>query len=357
MKKLNINAPVNQTGYGIASLNIIKELDKAIDITYFPISNPSLENQNDYNLIQKLVQKLESSFDPKAPLLKIWHQFDLLSRVGNGGLYMAFPFFELDKFNDIEKISLSVPDIVLATSEWSANILKQETKANKVVKIPLGVDLEVFNPNIYDIESKNKYVFLNIGKWEIRKGHDILLDLFQKAFPNEKDVELWILAPENTNSYSSQAEIAQWKNMYLKDPRVKVFSGFQNHKDVAQLIFNSDCGIYPSRAEGWNLELLESMAMNKPVIATNYSAHTEFCNDNNAFLIRTNEVEKAFDGKVFKGQGNWAKFDKEAIEQTVDHMRNVYHNKINTNQNGRLTAERYSWQNTARDILGCINNL
>jgi glycosyltransferase involved in cell wall biosynthesis len=357
MKKININAPINQTGYGIASLNIIRELDKLLDITYIPISNPTLENQNDYNLVQKLAQKLESSFDPKSPLLKIWHQFDLLSRVGNGGPYLAFPFFELDTFNSIEKISLSVPDIVFATSQWSADILSREAKVNKVVKIPLGVDLEVFNPSVCGTESKSKYVFLNIGKWEIRKGHDILLDLFKKAFPNEQDVELWILAPENTNSYSNQTELAQWKNMYLTDHRVKIFTGFQNHKEVAQLIHNSDCGIYPSRAEGWNLELLETMAMNKPVIATNYSAHTEFCTEHNAFLVQTNEVEKAFDGKAFKGQGNWAKFDKQAIEQTIEYMRHVYFNKISNNKNGRLTAERYSWQNTANDIVGCIKNL
>ena len=50
---------------------------------------------------------------------------------------------------------------------------------------PSGVDRDIFTPNIKidgsDI-SKDKYIFLNIGKWEIRKGHDLLVHIFNKAF-------------------------------------------------------------------------------------------------------------------------------------------------------------------------------
>ena len=51
----------------------------------------------------------------------------------------------------------------------------------------------------------------------------------------------------------------------------------------------ADCGLFPARAEGWNLELLEMMACGKQVIATNYSAHTEFCTKENSILIESDE--------------------------------------------------------------------
>ena len=121
------------------------------------------------------------------------------------------------------------------------------------------------------------------------------------------------------------------------------------------MIANSDCGLYPSRAEGWNLELLETMAMNKPVIATNYSAHTEFCNNDNCMLVDIDSTEKAFDNKAFVGQGNWAKIGPNQIEQTINHMRYCYNNKISTNNNGVITANIYSWSNTADEILRCIS--
>jgi glycosyltransferase involved in cell wall biosynthesis len=141
--------------------------------------------------------------------------------------------------------------------------------------------------------------------------------------------------------------------MYHSD-RIKLFNGAKNHKDIASLISQADCGIYPSRAEGWNLELLETMAMNKPTIATNYSAHTEFCTKDNCFLVDITETEKAFDGKAFKNQGNWAKIGQTQIDDIISHMRYVYQNRINTNPSGLRTAELFSWDNTARAIQRCI---
>lgn len=352
---MNINyySPINSTGYGIASLNILKSLNKLSDdiVSYFPIGEPHVETQEDYDFVLSLFNNSRTP-DPNAPCIKIWHQFDLMLRVGRGAYY-AYPFFELDKFNDIEKIHMSAPDKLFVSSSWAENIVKDNNIKTPTIVAPLGVDMQIFNHTQYTRRNKDKYVFLNIGKWEIRKGHDILLNLFNSAFPNETDVELWILASESTNSYSDDKELANWKNMYNSD-RIKLFNGAKNHKDIANLIAQADCGLYPSRAEGWNLELLETMAMNKPAIATNYSAHTEFCTKDNCFLVDITETEKAFDGKAFKNQGNWAKIGQTQIDDIISHMRYVYSNRINTNPSGLKTAELFSWDNTARVIHGCI---
>ena len=195
---------------------------------------------------------------------------------------------------------------------------------------------------------------MNIGKWEVRKGHDILHDLFKKAFPDEKDVELWMLASETTNSYSDAEQLIEWKNLYGNDDRIKISSGVTSQKEIAQIMSQTSCGIFPSRAEGWNLELLEMMAMNKPVIATNYSAHTEFCDKNNSYLVDIETTEPANDKKAFYGQGNWAKLGQNQLDQTIEHMRNMYTNRITTNSEGLKTAQTFSWKNSASKILGCI---
>jgi glycosyltransferase involved in cell wall biosynthesis len=218
--------------------------------------------------------------------------------------------------------------------------------------VPLGVNIDVFNYKKYS-KLSDKYIFLNIGKWEIRKGHDLLPQIFQKAFPKENDVELWILASE-ASTYSKPDEIANW-HRYYSAHNIKIIRGVDKHEDVAKIISQSDCGLYISRAEGWNMELLETMAMNKPCIASNYSAHTEFCNNNNCYLVDIDQTEKAIDNKAFLGQGNWAKIDQSQIDQTIEHMRNVYKNRISTNLTGLETAKNYSWNNTAKIIHGCIS--
>jgi len=351
---INLAAPINSTGYGIASFNIIKALNASGNtISYFPIGQPSVESQSDHDYVIQIL-KQRYLCDINAPFLKIWHQFDLLEHVGRGK-YFAFPFFELDTFNDIEINSLRVPNGIFATSKWAANIISNHVNTPTFVA-PLGVDLSLFDPVKYNnvSPSSDKYVFINIGKWEVRKGHDILLELFTNAFPNNNNVELWILASETTNSYSSPTEIQQWKNMYKHD-NIKIFSGFNNHADIAKLISQANCGIFPSRAEGWNMELLECMAMNKPVIATNYSAHTEFCNTDNSYLVDILNTEKANDGKAFVGQGNWAKIGASEKDQFIDHMRYMVNNNIVNNNAGVNTARQLSWTNTAQTILNHIN--
>jgi glycosyltransferase involved in cell wall biosynthesis len=352
MKNLNISCPLNKTGYGIASLNILRELDKLYTVSYSPIGQPSVYNQSDYDMVSRMLNnRVQADFT--APYIKIWHQFDLQEHIGRG-LYFAYPFFELDIFNEYEKNSMSVPDSFFVSSQWAKEVMINNGISQPIHVVPLGVDTTVFNSTINRTRTDDKYVFLNIGKWEVRKGHDILLNLLDNAFPNNEKVELWILASETTNSYSKPEELQQWKKMY-NNPRVKLFTGFDTQQEIAQLISNADCGLYPSRAEGWNMELLETMSMNKPVITTHYSAHTEFCDENNSFLTTIDETEKAFDGKTFNGQGNWAKLGQKQIDNIIDQMRYVYKNKIKNNPNGLKTAEKYSWKESAKIISGCIS--
>jgi glycosyltransferase involved in cell wall biosynthesis len=352
MKKINFSSPLNPTGYGIASLNILKALAKQYKISYFPIGAPSVNSQEEFNLINELLEN-RMTLDPKAPHIKIWHQFDLADHIGKGRYY-AYPFFELDTFNDHEKIHLSVPDDIFCSSNWAKQVLINSQVTSPIHVVPLGVDLDIFDYAKYPKHNNSIYTFLTIGKWEVRKGHDLLPDIFKKAFPSETDVRLTILAAENTNSYSNKSELENWKKLYSGDSRISVVPGLPSHQSVAQLIANSDCGLYISRAEGWNLELLETMAMNKPAIATNYSAHTEFCNSQNCYLVEIDSIESANDGKAFRGQGNWAKIGQTQIDQTIEHMRYVYKNRVSTNPNGLNTAKILTWDNSANAMSRCI---
>jgi glycosyltransferase involved in cell wall biosynthesis len=355
MKKLNIACPINYTGYGIASFNILKTLSDHYDISFIPIGQPIVQTKEEYNSLSALLDKFAEieDIDMNAPYLKIWHQFDLGNHFGKGK-YFAFPFFELDTFDKVEKKHLSVPDILFATSQWAKDVMIDNGVSSKIDIVPLGVDMNIFDYKKPKTIHDDKYVFLTIGKWEVRKGHDLLPVLFKKAFKSEKDVELWILAAEHTNNYSNEQEVKQWKELY-NQPNIKVIPGVKTHSDVADLIANSDCGIYISRAEGWNLELLETMAMNRPAIATNYSSHTEFCNQENSFLVSITEKELAIDNKAFRGQGNWAKIGQKEQDQIIEYMRYCYKNRINTNKAGLKTAKQYSWKNSADIIAGCID--
>lgn len=354
MNKLNLMCPLGQTGYGITSFNIYKSLRKNLDITLFPIGNIVTDDNSHTQYIIEDINK-QISFTNSAACLKIWHQFDLASRIGNGK-YGALTFFETDKLKPIEIQMINNLDFVFVASEWAKKVLIDNNITIPIHISRLGIDPEIFNESVNNtVKKEDKYVFINIGKWEIRKGHDILVELFNEAFTTQDNVELWML---NHNPFLNEHETQAWTQLYSKSKlsdKIKILPRVSTHQKLAQLIALSDCGIFPARAEGWNNEVPEMFALNKPVILTNYSAHTEYANKDNAFLINIDELVPAVDDKFFDGYGNWANFSDNQYEQAISHMRYVYHNNIRTNPKGLETAKTLTWDNTADSILRILN--
>jgi glycosyltransferase involved in cell wall biosynthesis len=351
MKKLNINCPIGTTGYGITSLNIVKALhNRNIDVSLFLIGNNiSVNFAEESGLIQSLHSN-GAFFDYESPCLKIWHQNDLAAKIGKGDYYV-FPFFELDTLSSREKHHLNFADYIFVASNWAKEILLKNSISKPIYVAPLGVDSTIFkNTNLINIKESNNYVFCHIGKWEKRKGQDFLIEAFNKAFDINDNVELR-LVPHNP--FLNEQQLSEWysliKNSKLKD-KIKVYDRLPTQIDLSRFISQVDCCIFPSRAEGWNNEIPECMALNKPIITTNYSAHTEYCTKHNSFLIEIDQLELANDGKWFFGEGNWAKLGSNQLEQTIEHMKYVYNNNVTTNENGLKTANHYSWKNTCSII-------
>ena len=355
--KLNYLAPINNsTGYGITSTNILKALDhkdlSRNNVTVFPLGNIAVDNAKDQQWLNSLLEKTNKGWDKKAPCLKVWHPHDLALSVGRGK-YGALVFFELDTLKPMEKVHCNQVDVLFVASKWAKKVVEDSGVTVPVVVAPLAVDTNVFKDHEHPkVLTKDTYKFLNIGKWEVRKGHDFLLEAFNEAFEVDDDVELIMV---NQNPFLTQQENAIWANMYQnsklgKAGKIQCIGRLPTHIELAKLIRDCDCGFFPARAEGWNNEILEVMALNKPVITTNYSAHTEYCTTDNAHLIEVTNLVIAEDGKFFNGEGKWADLGQEQKDQAVEHLRKVYKDNIKTNPAGLSTASKYTWSHTAEII-------
>lgn len=353
MRNINLVCPINSLGYGISSYNIWKNIRPHLNISLFPIGNISIEN----HWLQKDIIsdiKQQQTYDKNAPCLKIWHPNDLLMKPHGHGIYSTYSFFESDHVTPLEHTGYNISDIIITPTHWAKEVLiSNNISEDKIKVVNPGVDLSIFNTTLGSDRSSDTgdYVFLNIGKWEIRKGHDILVHIFNQAFDKKDNVRLLML---NTNPFLSDKENKQWQALYKNSKlgdKIYFLPRLSSQFDVAKVIAVSDCGIYPARSEGWNNEAIETMAMNKPIILTNYSAHKEYANTNNSYLIDINSYEIAEDGKFFDGTGNWAKLDKQAIDQTIEYMKYVYNNNIKHNPEGLKTAQKFNWNKTGLDIV------
>lgn len=355
---LNIISPINQLGYGLAGLNICKELDNIEPVSLWPIGNPSVTTQEDFERVTDMVNNSKKP-DFYAPCIRIWHQHDMSQFVGNN-IKIGFPIFELDNFNEIELHHLNSLDRIFVCSEWARQVIidRVNISPDKVNVIPLGVDSNIFKKKEVDIQDSNDTIFFNCGKWEVRKGHDIISEAFCKAFTEKDNVQLWMMCQ---NPFNSPSEESRWKDRYKSCPlssKIRLLDRVETQDEVYNIMSSTTCGVFPARAEGWNLELLEMMACNKPVITTNYSAHTEFCTEDNSFLVPIDEEEMAYDGKWFNGEvGKWARLGDRQVSKLAEHMKFVHENSIKTNPQGVETAKSYSWRNSAKKIREVLENV
>lgn len=358
---VNLVSPINQLGYGVVGYNVLKTLMEAGHQTsYFPIGAPSWEGPAPF---AETAAANSKTFNPEAPSIRIWHQNDLAMFPG-GGPRIGWPIFELNKFTMLEYHHLSSVDRLFVCSQWAKDVLKEEGVADEVERIdviPLGVDSKVFFPDkiaqgMRKYWTRDKTVFINCGKWEVRKGHDKLLEAFCKAFGPDDQVELWML---NHNPFIG-LENEQWKTNYIASPmgaNIKILPRLNTQAEMRKLFNTVDFGVFPARAEGWNLEPLELMACGVPSIITNYSGHTEFCNEANSLLVEPNGMEKAQDGKWFNGQGDWCTFEIDDLVEQLKNAHEMKQSKLYRGDYGRRafeclkTAEKFSWKNTVEKIV------
>ena len=363
---MNINFTgiiTTDTSYGIATSNIIKALARRGHcVAVFPINtmNTSTAHPEDVPYIRDGFE-CQKVYDPYAPSIRLWHQNDLAQHVGKG-LHINFPIFELDKFSDVELHHLKNSDILFVCSDWAKDVIAANGIRVPTYVVPLGTDREIFHENVKPfIPKSRKTIFLNVGKWEVRKGHDILADAFNKSFNTNDDVELWLM-PENP--FLSYQEVLDWRKPYEESKlsrKIKILTRVNHPTELARIMASADCLVQPSRAEGWGLPSLDALSMGLHLITTDYSAHKMYANVHNTHLIPIDGTEPANDGKWFHGQGNWAKFCSIQMDSLIRWMHKVHHIKqssgLGMNMAGIQSGKLYTWDNTANTIIDILNKI
>jgi glycosyltransferase involved in cell wall biosynthesis len=366
---LNFTSPINTLGYGVVSLNILRELDAlGVEPALWLVGHQAEAHPENGPMIQRCLDRTRL-YDWTAPSLRIFHQFDLAQHVGQAARW-GFPIFELDKFKPNEVHHLKSQDGLFVTSQWAKEVVGKAIRDDllPVVVTPLGVDRDIFNENVPSPASPDITRFFNCGKWEVRKGHDVIVEAFNRAFEKGDKVELWMNChnpcfndPAKYRAYNSQWE-SSYKTSKLGEKILISPTRLPTQYDVARMMAIMDCGVFPARAEGWNLELGEMLSMGKHVITTGYAAHLEFCDDANSLLIPYRASEPAHDGEWFKaddpawcGQpGEWMELGEDEIEILVHHMRSIHKCKqdgeLGLNTAGINMMKHFTWRRTAEII-------
>lgn len=240
-------------GYGIASELIIRELDKigVKVMRYYDGQSVSILFHNPYG-----ITRMESPYR------------------------IIFTMFESTKIPDDWIPYLESASEVWVPSKWCSAVFAKAGIKAKV--IPLGYDDQVFKYK--EREVKNKYhknfTFLHFNAFNVRKGFLEVFKAFTQEFQKDEPVRLLLKTTLN------QAPLPITKSQY---PNIDIIFGKNSEKQLLDIMYDSDCFVFPSRGEGFGMTPLECMATGMSAIVPNAHGISEYFNREYMYEVKVKE--------------------------------------------------------------------
>jgi len=336
-------------GWGVCSKYLRKELSKRIPVTNAEdLPNGSTTNGNLFHALTDL-------------------EFNSITNL-RGIRNFGYTFFE-NELTGKSVANAEKYDIVFGGSTWCKE--KMEAKGIKNTGLLIqGVDPEIFYP-VEQRKEDNLFIIFSGGKFELRKGQDLVLKAFQvlhKKYPNMILINAWfnywpasIATMAHSEYINFEMKGNTWtefmtnilvnNNIDLK----KVFTlPITPNDKLRELYSKTDIGLFPNRCEGGtNLVLMEYMACGKPVIASYNSGHKDILTEENSIPLKDMKKFELHSGKQLI-----ADWEEPLLEEIINAIEFAYHNKSKLQSVGKKAGEdlkKFTWEKTADSLLSQIN--
>ncbi len=382
---INFFGPCNYLGYGIHTYNLIKSFVKVSgsEVTLIPpFGSVSFTDDN----IERWLYS-RTTFDKNNPGIMLFHPEYFGQFCGNPRI--GFAVFELDNFPAIATRMMNQVDFLLTPSKWGRNVLIDNGySADKIFVVPEGYDPVLFHSNYpfkYKVNriEKRGITFAHVGKWEVRKGTPDIFSAF--ACLAEKTKEKVTLIAHVQNHFDSywdksvgrhlaslgfrSGEVNIHARQSLGDHVIKADKGNVSiliplrstfsFRDMGNLYRDADFGIWLSRAEGWNLPLLECIACGTPSLTTSWTGMSEYLEDYPKEL-KVDEGHKilANDGKFFNGdRGTWLVPDPDVVINKLVDMIENYEDYLMFEGHCLLAVKKFTWENSANKLVEVLKEI
>jgi glycosyltransferase involved in cell wall biosynthesis len=182
-----------------------------------------------------------------------------------------------------------------AHTEWIA----QQARAagvdpSRIRVVPHGVDPAVFTPNgpRYALSTNKSTAFLFVGGMSFRKGTDVLLKAWRQAFSASDDVVL-VIKDHSKDFFYRDDTVRRALGDLEADPGAADLihiDGFLPEADLAALYRACDVAVFPYRAEGFCIPILECMASGTPAIVPRFGACLDYCSDATSYFTDVKRI-------------------------------------------------------------------
>jgi glycosyltransferase involved in cell wall biosynthesis len=216
--------------------------------------------------------------------------------------------------------------------------------------IPHGVDPQVFSPGAaaFPYPTRKGFKFLQTSfPWICEKGFDLTIQAFCAAFSSRDDVTLILRTPRVREEGPRGRTFGQLEGLVKEHaarpgaPEILLLEMDLPSDRRGGIYTGADAYLFPLRAEGFGMTILEAMACGLPVIATPWSGPADFLSARYAYLLRHSApiLEKTAEGVPLRYHV------EPEMEHLVSLIRHVYEHRSEAQEMGRQAAEvaRRNW--------------
>jgi glycosyltransferase involved in cell wall biosynthesis len=226
-------------------------------------------------------------------------------------------------------------DEVWVGSRFVADVLAAVSPV-PVVHVPLAVpDPPVADAGRAQLGLPDGYLFgfvFDYASVAARKNPLGLIEAFARAFPPESghDAELVVKTLGGERHEREHAEVLAAAAAH---PRVTVLDAHLPAAEKNALVRELDCYVSLHRSEGFGLTIAEAMALETPVIATDYGGTRDLLTPFNSLLVDHRAVAIGPGHDPYPAHGEWA-------EPDLDHAAQLMRAARADPDAGRLRAQR-----------------
>jgi glycosyltransferase involved in cell wall biosynthesis len=169
----------------------------------------------------------------------------------------------------------------------------------------------------------DRFLFLclfDLNSYTARKNPRAVVEAFRKSGLAGPRASL-VIKVQNANS--NQADFEALTEAVRDLPGTIIISSTLSRADVYSLEAACDCFVSLHRSEGFGLAVAECMYLGKPVIATGWSATSEYLDRDNGYPVRFSLVELAENHGPYAKGSSWAEPD---ITHASEIMRQIVGN-------------------------------
>jgi glycosyltransferase involved in cell wall biosynthesis len=294
------------------------------------------------------------------------HDFRPMNPADWDRINIGYCFFE----NDVEALhhtrrAAREWDFIVAGSSWCEYQLRIGG-IRQTATILQGID----PANFYLVPSREddgRFIIFSGGKFELRKGQDLVIAAMQVFMQRHDDAYLvcsWVNQwPFSLATMAKSKHITftltnddclaiLWRTLHENgiSPERVCLVPLMDNAQMRQIYQQTDIGIFPNRCEGGNnMVMCEYMASGRTVIASDATGHADVITGRNAFPLTSYTPAVVNDAQ----QQPCAIWHEPSVEELVEQLEFVYLHRETVAEKAVVAAEdmkRLSWADAAQQF-------